>query len=223
MSSDAAAMSPERAWWLRTLAVFQSPSSTFAALRDDSERQADARQEPILAVTWLAGIAGVLTFGSTTGTLLDFQPSGEFFRPTQLGALEAAVFVFLAGGLYGLASYWLGGGALHLGARAAGGVTSYRQARHVVAFALVPAALSLLVWPVRLAIYGEDNFRSGGADGGADGFAFAGIQWAFFLWALGLLLVGLRVVHGWSLLRSLGAMVLAMLALGAVALLFSLG
>jgi len=216
-------MSPERAWWLRALAVFQSPASTFAALRDDSQRQVEARQEPILAITWLAGIAGVLTFGSTTGTLLDFQTSDEFLRPTQLSALEAAVFVFLAGGLYGLASYWLGGGALHLGTRAAGGATSYRQARHLLSLALVPAALSLLVWPLRLALYGEDNFRTGGADAGADGVAFAVVQWVFFLWALGLLLVGLRVLHGWSVLRSVGALVLGLLALAAIALLFSLG
>jgi hypothetical protein len=216
-------MSPERAWWLRALAVFQSPTSTFAALRDDSQRQAEARQEPILAITWLAGIAGVLTFGSTTGSLLDFQTSDEFLRPTQLSALEAAVFVFLAGGLYGLASYWLGGGALHLGTRASGGVTSYRQARHLLSFALVPAALSLLVWPLRLALYGEDNFRTGGADAGVDGVAFAVVQWAFFLWALGLLLVGLRAVHGWSVIRAVGALVLGLLALAAIALLFSLG
>ena len=35
----------EREWWLRTLAVFASPVSTFAALRDPSGSRADAREE----------------------------------------------------------------------------------------------------------------------------------------------------------------------------------
>jgi hypothetical protein len=165
----------------------------------------------------------VLTFGTTTASLLDFQASDEFFRPTQLDSLEALVYIFLAGGLYGLASYWLGAAALHFGARAAGGHASYRQARHLIAFALVPAVLSLLVWPVRLAAYGEDNFRTGGGDDGAGGLAFAAVQWAFFLWALVLLIVGLRLLNGWSTVRSLGAVVLTVMALGALALLFSLG
>jgi hypothetical protein len=222
-AGTAGGTSPERLWWLRTLAVFQSPSSTFAALRDDSERQADARQEPVLAITWLAGIAAVLTFGSTTATLLDFQVSDDFFRPTQLDTVEALVYIFLAGGLFALSSYWLGGGALHLGARAAAGRASYRQARHVVAFALAPAVLSLLLWPFRLLLFGEDNFRSGGADSGVAGTGFALLQWAFFLWALGLLILGLRTLNDWSVVRSIGAVLLAVMALGALALLFSLG
>lgn len=213
----------DREWWLRTLAVLSSPGPTFAALRDDSGRQAEARQEPILAITWLAGIAGVLTFGSTIASLLDYQTSDEFFRPTQLGSLEAAVYIFLAGGLYGLASYWIGGGALHLGAKAAAGRATYRQARHLIAFALVPAALSLFVWPFRLAAYGGDNFRTGGGDAGIGGTLFIAAQWAFFVWALALLVVGLRLLHGWTSVRAIGAVVLAVMALAVVALTFSLG
>ncbi len=56
----AAKESPEKHWWLRTLAIFQAPRPVFAALRDDSPREAEARQEPILAIVVLAGIAAVL-------------------------------------------------------------------------------------------------------------------------------------------------------------------
>jgi hypothetical protein len=35
--------SPDREWWLRTLAIFQSPRAVFEALRDDSKDQAEAR------------------------------------------------------------------------------------------------------------------------------------------------------------------------------------
>ena len=55
-----AADSQGREWWLRTLAVFQSPRPVFAALRDASPREAEARQEPILAIVFLAGIAAML-------------------------------------------------------------------------------------------------------------------------------------------------------------------
>jgi hypothetical protein len=145
----------EREWWLRALAVFASPVAVFAALRDDSDEAASAREEPILALTFLAGIAGVLAT-PTVGNLLD--------DPLRDG-LVVAVVMFLAGGLYGLASYWLGGGALALGIRSAGGIGSYRQARHVLAYAAAPVALSFfLLWPLRLAAYGGDVFRDGGAD-----------------------------------------------------------
>jgi hypothetical protein len=46
--------SPDRDWWLRTLAIFQSPRAVFEALRDDSKEQNEARQEPVLALVLLA-------------------------------------------------------------------------------------------------------------------------------------------------------------------------
>ena len=33
----------QKEWWLRALAVFQSPRGTFAALRDGSDEAAEAR------------------------------------------------------------------------------------------------------------------------------------------------------------------------------------
>ena len=204
---------PEKEWWLRALAVFQSPSVVFAALRDDSKEQADARQEPVLALALLAGLAGVLTT-PTAGELLDRR---------EFDGLLVAVFVFLAGALYGIATYWLGGGALHLGARAAGAASSYRQARHVLAFAAAPLVLLLLLaWPLRLAVYGGDVFRSGGADEeGPVRWAFAAAEIGVFAWSAALLIVGIRAVHGWPVIRSVGSIVLALLALILLGLVFS--
>ncbi len=186
---------------------------TFAALRDESREQAEAREEPVLALALLAGIAGVLAAPSF-GDLLDSR---------ERDAVVVAVLVFLAGGLYGTATYWVGGGALYLGARAAGSNGSYRQARHVLAFATAPLALSLLVlWPVRLAVYGEDLFREGGADEtGAVRYVFEGLEITFFVWATALLVVGIRTLHDWPLVRSLGALVVAVLALFALGVLFN--
>jgi len=96
--------SPERLWWLRTLAIFQSPRAVFEALRDDSKEQVEARQEPVLALVLLAGVAAVL-LAPSTGRLLD-----EDLVDNSLAVV--AVLLFLTGGLYGAATYWIGGAAL---------------------------------------------------------------------------------------------------------------
>ena len=194
--------SAERQWWLRTLAIFQSPRAVFAALRDDSDEQAGARQEPVLAIVYLAGIAGVLS-ARETGRLLDYW---------EIDAVLVAVVTFLSGGIYAFVTYWLGGVLLHLGIRAAGGDGSYRRSRHILAFAAAPLALSLvLVWPVRLAVYGGDSFRAGGADEGAGHWIFTGISIAFAAWAFALLVLGVSIVQRWTLGRT--AIALALIAL----------
>lgn len=200
-------MSPERQWWLRTLAVFQSPRAVFAALRDDSDEQATARQEPIIAIVLLAGIAGILSAGAT-GKLLD-DPA--------IDGLLVAVLAFLTGALYGAVSYWIGGLFLHAGLRGAGGQGSFRRTRHVLAFAAAPLALSLfVVWPLRLAIYGSDTFRTGGSDEGLGPVVFEAVTGGFVLWSVALLVLGVSVVHGWAWARALVAVALAVLAVAAV-------
>jgi hypothetical protein len=201
-------MSPEREWWLRVPAVLLGPRAVFVALRDGSREQVDARQEPVLALVYLAGIAAVLGT-STAGRLLD---------DPEYDGLLVAVWAVVAGGLYAFAGYWLIGGALYLGARSLGGLGDYRRGRHVLAFALAPLALSLLVlWPVELAAFGGDVFRRGGSDDGTAGTVFDVLELAFALWSAALLLVGVRAVHGWSWWRSLGALGLVVLFLAAFA------
>jgi len=205
--------SPERLWWLRTLAIFQSPSTVFAALADDSKEAAEARQEPVLALVLVGGVAAILAWSPTTGRLLD--------SPTTDG-LVVAVLTFLAGAIYGTAAYWIGGVALWVGGRGAGSGASYRQTRHVLAFAAAPLALSLLVvWPLRLAVYGSDVFRSGGADAtGAGRWLFEGAELVFLAWSIVLLVLGLRVLQRSSWLRALVTLALAGLALLAFTLPF---
>jgi hypothetical protein len=199
--------SPEREWWLRTLAVFQSPRAVFAALRDDSDEQAGARQEPVLAIVFLAGIAGVLS-ASETGRLLDYW---------EIDAVEVAVVTFLSGGVYAFVTYWLGGALLHLGIRAAGGEGSYRRSRHLLAFAAAPLALSLLLlWPVRLAVFGGDSFRQGGSDEGAGYWIFTGLSIAFAAWAGALLVLGVSVVQRWTIGRALVSVALIALTLAII-------
>jgi hypothetical protein len=209
-SSRSSARQLQKVWWLRALVVLQAPKETFRAMRDGSKRDAEAREEPVLAIIMLAGVAAVLSFSSTSREFLD--------NPDIDGAL-VPILTFLAGGIYGFAGYWIGGLALHAGVRGAKGEGTYRLARHVLAYSLVPLAASLLVvWPLRLVVFGSDNFRTGGADDGSTGWIFTGIQLAFVAWSLVVLVVGVREVYAWSTVRSLGALTLTGMALLALAL-----
>ncbi len=191
-------ISPDRAWWLRVPAVLVGPRSVFFALREDDPDDVAARSEPILLLVWLAGAAAVLAT-PTAGALLD--------KP-EYDALLLAIWAFVAGGIYGAVGYFLFGFALFFGSRLLGSLGDFRRERQIVGFALAPLALSLLVLlPVRLALYGGDAFREGGPDEGAGEAVLLSLQLAFVAWSLALLLVGVRVVHGWSWPRSLGAFV----------------
>jgi hypothetical protein len=213
VATRTAPTSGDKAWFLRALLVLQSPRSVFAALRDDSDEVAEERQDVAGAIVWLAGIAGVLAT-SVASTLMD-DPARDW--------IVVALWAFLAGGLYGFVLYYAVGKVFHVALRRLGSRGSYRRARHVLAFAVTPIALALLVyWPVRIAVYGADLFRTGGADGRGAGIVFAWIFYAFIVWALVLLLVGVRTVHGWSWGRSLAGVAFASAIAGGLVLLVSL-
>ena len=180
-----APIAAERLWLLRALTVLVAPGAVFAGLRDDSDPAARARSEAVLALVLLSGIALVL-WTPTYGRLMD--------DPVYDGLLVAVV-AFIGGGIYAAATYFIAGLVVYGLARVVGG-GSYRQARHLVAFASAPLALSLfLVWPLRLAVYGEDVFRSGGADHGTGNSVFVAVELGFAVWALALLAVGALIVY----------------------------
>lgn len=180
----ATAPADERVWLARAVTVLWRPREVLAGLRDDSDDVARARGEAVLALVLLTGVASVLWTPVAGGILNDVT----------LDWLDVAVWAFLGGGLYAAALYFAGGLVLQWLTRAVGWI-SYRQARHLLAFASAPVALSLfLVWPVRLAVYGEDVFRSGGSDRGAGNAAFIGVELVFVAWAVALLVAGLRLL-----------------------------
>ncbi len=196
----ASAPALERNWWLRAPAVLVAPRAVFASLRDDSDEAAEARQEPIAAIAALAGIAAVL-------------PSPTFRRMLNDGSVSVSlvpVLAFVAGSLYAVATYWLGGGLLHGAARRLGSAGTYRRARHTLGLAATPLALSLLTfWPLRIAVYGEDLFRTGGDDFGRGDAVFGGIYLGIVAWGVLLLLIGVRTVQGWTWARAAAAVALA--------------
>jgi hypothetical protein len=167
----------------------------------------------LLLVVVLAGIAAVLA----TPTAADLLDNPEY------DALLLAVWAFIAGGIYGAAGYFVGGFTVFFGVRLLGSVGSYRRARQTLGFALVPLAASALVTlPLRLAVYGGDTFRGGGADEGLGGDLLLALQLGAAAWALVLLAVGTRVVHGWDWLRTLGALAAAAALLAAIVGVFAL-
>ena len=177
----------ELVWLRRAVFVLVRPREVLEGLRDDTNAVARARSEAVLAMVMLAGIASVLWTPVAT-TLMDVK------GPHAQDGLEVAIWAFLGGSVYGAAAYFVGGLVLYAVTRISGGVT-YRQSRHLLAFASAPIALSLLlVWPVRLAAYGEDLFRSGGSDHGAGNAAFIALELLFAAWSLALLVMGLRTL-----------------------------
>jgi hypothetical protein len=197
-----------RDWWIRTLLVLQRPRPVFVALRDDSREAASERSEPVLAIVILAGIAWALST-STAAHLMDDD---------NYDAVAIAIWAFFVGGLYGCFGYFAIGAILHRAVKALGSQGSYRRTRHVLAFAAVPLVVSLAAWPVKLGVFGGDAFSSGGSDDGAAGGAFVAIEIACLAWALALVVVGVRAVHGWTWERASGAVALAAAAAAAIVL-----
>lgn len=214
-SSAAAPANGTRDWWLRTLLVLQRPRPVFVALRDESREALSDRSEPIMAVVMLAGIAGALG----TGTAAHLMDPNLYDPGAQYDGLEVAIWAFLAGSISGVFGYFAVGALLHLGARLLGSQGTYRRNRQIVAFAVVPVALSLALLPVKLALYGEDVFRTGGSDAGTGSHVFAALELAFVAWAVALLVLGVRAVHGWTWARAAAASAAAVAVPLAVALL----
>jgi Yip1 domain len=195
-------------WWKRAPLVLLVPRPVFVALRDESVEDAEERQEPLAALIALAGISVVLV-------------SPAFRQMMNKGGVDlilVAVLAFIAGTLYAVATTWLGGGLLFGAARRLGGLGSYRRARHTVELASAPLALALVTfWPVRLAVYGGDLFRTGGSDHGAGNAVFVVLELGFVAWALALLVVGTRTLHAWTWPRTLEGVGLAVVITALVA------
>ena len=190
----------ERSWWLRVAAVLVAPRAVFVSLRDESDEAIERRQEPIVAVVGLAGIGAVL------GTPV----ARQLLNDASMSVSLIPVWAFFGGVVYALAFYWIGGGLLFGASRRLGSNGSWRRSREVLALASAPLALALFTfWPVRIAVYGQDLFRTGGNDFGRGDTIFGAILYAAFAWSFWLLIVGVRSVHGWTYARALATIAIA--------------
>lgn len=168
-------------WWSRAGLVLARPVPVFEELRDDSAEEAQARQEPVVAIVVVAGIAGVLAT-SFAGTLIEEEG---------LDPLDVALWAFLGGALEGFGLYFVVGALVFAGGYAAGSTWRYRHARHLLAYSAVPLAVSLPLWAVEL-----------GTEGG---LGFDLVRTLVIAWPSGLLVVGMRTLHAWTWPRTLAA------------------
>ena len=194
----------EREWWARLPRMLFAPGEVLAELRDESREGADARQEPLVALTILAGIAMFIG-------LVALEPpykSTDYDFSTFNLVLES----ILGGALVALSNFWFGGALVYLGTRGLGALTGYRLARHLVGLATAPFVLLLVSSvPVRLALYGTDLFKAEGRDAGVGGDVFIAIDAVVLVWTLALLLIGIRATQRWSWGRSAAALGIAAL------------
>jgi hypothetical protein len=199
-----------RDWWRRVPRVLTAPQTVFAALANDDDVDVDARSEPVLGITILAGVAAVI-LTPAWGTVMD---------DSTVDTLVLLVVTFVAGLFYGAAGYFLFGVALWLGAKAAGVDARFRIARQLVAFAAVPFALSLAVVVPTVALsYGWDWFRTGGDDTGTGRGVVVAIGLAFALWSVALVALGLRTTFRLPWRGVVAAMLLAAVLVAAFAVL----
>ena len=178
----------------------------FVALRDTTDKSVADRSEPILAITVLAGIAGIVWT----------RPMERVMDNPDVDWINAMILIYLAGALYGLVVYWAGGAILHWAVRSLGSTGSFRRNRQILAFSAVPIAASLVVELLRLAVYGSATLKTGGADSGAGGIAFALVELGCVAWSLALVLLGIRTTHGWSWGRAAWALGSAALLAAAI-------
>lgn len=190
--------------------VVTAPRPVFAALAETDEVDVDARAEPVLALTILGGMAAML-----------LAPGWNVMDDWTVDWLVVAVVTFIGALFYGAAGYFLLGLALWLGAKAVGVEAPFKIARQVVAFAALPLVLSLVVvLPTILIGYGEDWFRSGGADDAGDGRTIVtAIGLAFVAWSLVLVGIGLRTTFRLPWRGVVGALLLAGVLVAAFAVL----
>ena len=188
--------------------VVTDPRSVFRALAETDDVDVDARSEPVLAITILAGMAGVLL----TPEMRTVMDDGS------VDAVVLVVLAFVAGILYGAAAYFLLGLALWLGAKGVGVDQPFKIARQVVAFSAVPFALSLgVVVPAITVAAGWDWFRTGGSDTGTDRAVVVGLGLVFAVWSLGLVVLGLRTTFRLPWRGVVGALALAGVFVAALA------
>jgi hypothetical protein len=189
--------------------VLTAPRSVFVWVRDDSPDAASARQEPLTAIVFLSGVS----------IFLSTKTAGSLFDDVEFDWLLFFVEAVVAGLLVAIQNFWVLGGAVFLGGKAADSAASYRQARHVTALATAPWVLALVfVWPVRLAMFGADAFQSGGSDHGAPEVVFRVIDAGLLAWTAALLYLGVKTLNGWTWLRAVAGVAVG----AAVFTLFSL-
>ena len=154
--------------------------------------------------------------------MLSTRTAGRLLDDSDYDGVLVFFWSFIAGGLYGVFGYFAVGGILHGGVKALGSQGTYRRSRHILAFAAVPIALSLIVWPVKLRVFGERRLPLGRLRlGRRRARSSADLARVRRSGRSRLLVIGVRAVHGWTWARAGAACALAVVVPVVLGLLFS--
>ena len=121
------------AWLRRAVLVLRRPREVFEALRDDSDESAGERQDVVVILAFVGGVAGSFVTAGRGGW-------------DDLDKLDKLIWIFISGFVYGFLGYWVLGWAISFVVPRLGGTGSRRRTRHVLAFALAPLVFALLAW-----------------------------------------------------------------------------
>lgn len=128
-------MGAQLEWLRRAALVLRQPVRVFGTLRDESKESAEERQDVVVVLAFVGGVAVAL--GVAGADALD-----------GLDVLDKLVWIFVTGFAYGFVGYWVLGWGLGFVVARLGGEGSRRRTRHVLAFALAPLVFALPVWAV---------------------------------------------------------------------------
>lgn len=166
-------------------------------------------------------VTGLLVLGGIARAIdrASQQNSGDKFSTVSLLLLAVTV-----GGLTGWITYYVYGWGMSATGRWLGGRASSEAFRTVLAWALVPTVVSLALVIPQAVIFGDDLFRSEPVDTSAFAenarLAFGIVEFGLAIWALVILVSGVRLLQGFSIGRALANILLPGLVIIGVLLVF---
>ena len=189
----------ERQWWARLPRLFYAPAGVFAELRDESREAADARQEPLVAIIFLAGIAMFLVARRARAAVRALPRAERAHADRRVDLRRRTGRRSRTSGSAAPSSTSARAGSERRPATVWRGISpGSRRSPFVV--------LLVLAWPVRLGLYGFDLFRTGGGDTGAGSDVFIALDALALAWTLVLVVIGVRQTQRWSWSRSAAAL-----------------
>lgn len=185
--------------------IWLKPKETIRRIVDSNPRY------QVLFLAVLGGIGQTLANARGMGDMLPF------------GAL--LLLCILAGPMGGLLSLYLTGFVMHWTGKRLGGAATREQVRAVIAWSWAPIVYTLPLWGVKYILFREELFTTGKAFIESQSVLsflfelFAVVDFVIVIWYLLILFTGLAEVNRMSVMRSIGAAILAFVLVGIPAML----
>ena len=131
----------------------------------------------------------------------------DYERPHDASSISSALLLaVLVGGLFGWFTYYAYAWGLSLSGQWLGGRASFNVCKTVIAWALVPTIVSLVPMLLVLDMHGDDSFRREvvriSLSNETLTYLLVILELILAVWAVSILLVGVRLVQGFSMVRA---------------------